>query len=108
MGQLTEQELAEITRREVAAYEGTSPHATIYAILDDSRQHYAITGIENEPGPDQSWIILQARVVDRYVIIDVDSLMDKNLWKALEAAGVPREQIALAYLGEHIPESSEA
>jgi hypothetical protein len=107
MARLTEQELAEIIHREVEKYEGTSPHARIFVILDDRRHSYTVTGIENDPGEDHSWIVIQARVVDDFVIIDEDNVWDKKLWKALVAAGVPREQIVLAYQDEKAPQANE-
>lgn len=107
MARLTEQELAEVVHREVEKYKGTSPHAQIFVILDDKRQSYTVTGIENEPGDDHAWVVVQARVVDDFVVIDADNVWDKQLWKALVAAGVPREQIVLAYQGETVPTASE-
>lgn len=107
MARLTEHELAKIVHQEVEKYEGTSPHAKIFVILDDKRRSYTVTGIENEPGDDHSWVVIQARVVDDFVVIDADNVWDKQLWKALVAAGVPREQIVLAYLGENVPQANE-
>ncbi len=106
MARLTEHELAGIVHQVVEKYEGTSPHAKIFVILDDDRHSYTVTGIENEPGNDHSWVVLQARVVGDMIIIDADNVWDKKLWKALVAAGVPREQIVLAYQGEKEPQAS--
>jgi hypothetical protein len=107
MARITESELLEITRNEVEKYEGTSPHASIYAIMDDVRKRYAITGIENEPGSDHSWIIVQVRIDGDFVIVDEDGIWDKHFYAALEQAGVPREQVILAYKGEQVPTLSE-
>jgi hypothetical protein len=78
MARLNEQSLAEITRREVEHYEGISPHAQIYAIIDEPRKRYAVTGIENEPGTNHSWIIVQAHIEDQFVVIDEDGIWDKS------------------------------
>ncbi len=95
--------LAELTRREVEKYAGTSFHAKAYPISDEGRQTYVVTGIENEIGANHSWIIVQARVIDDFVVVDEDTVMDKKLVYALLQAGIPREQIVLAYEGEAIP-----
>ncbi len=103
MAGLNEAQLAEITRRDVEKYAGVSDDATAYPILDDQRQIFAVTAIRNEPGPDHAWIIMQARVAEGYVIVDEDNVLDKNLVYALVQAGIPRQQIVLAYAGENIP-----
>jgi hypothetical protein len=100
---VAESELIEITRREVEKYAGVSDDAKAYPILDDTHRTYAVNGIMDEPGKDHAWIIVQARVVENYVIVDEDNVLDKNLIHALLQAGIPREQIILAYEGENAP-----
>src|SRR5262245_17422192 len=103
MAGIAESELIEITRREVEKYAGISDDAKAYPILDDIHRTYAVNGIMNEPGKDHAWIIVQAHVVENHVIIDEDNVLDKNLVHALLQAGIPREQIILAYEGENSP-----
>lgn len=103
MAGLNEAELVEITRHEVEKYAGVSDEATAYPILDNQRQIYAVNAIRNNPGQDHAWIIVQARVAEGRVIIDEDNVLDKNLIFALVKAGIPRQQIVLAYAGEKIP-----
>lgn len=105
---LNPQQTIEITRQEVEKYEGISPHAKIYAIIDNPRKRYAVTGIENEPGSNHSWIILQVHIEDDFVVIDEDGIWDKKFYETLEKAGVSREQIILAYKGEKLPSLDEA
>lgn len=100
MDRLNGQQLIEITRREVEKYAGVSPHAKAYFIADEVQQIYLVTGVENEPGPNSSWIIVQAHIKGDMIVVDVDNVWDAPLWKALEAVGVPREQMILAYRGE--------
>jgi XisI protein len=107
MARLSHSELAEITRREVKWYAGVSDDSTAYFFEDDKSNAYAVNIINDELGKNHSMIMMQARVVDDCVIIDEDKVWDKQLWKALEKAGVPREQIILAYKGEKVPEASE-
>lgn len=103
MAHLTEDQLKQIVSREVDKYAGFSPHAKAYAVLDDQRKVYTIVGIENEPVDERSWVMMLARVVGNLVIIDEDTVMDKKLVYALLQAGIPREQIVLAYEGEPTP-----
>ena len=108
MAWLTVEQLHDILRKEMDWYAGLSDDSKAFFIEDISRKQYVVTGIMNEPGPNHSYIIVQARIVDGYVVVDEDTVWDKNLWKALVAAGVPREQIVLAYQGESVPMTSEA
>lgn len=107
MGGLGETELAQIVGQEVEKYAGLSPHAKAYAILDPIRKTFAVTAIENELGKDHDWIIVQAHIEDGFVVVDADNVFDKKLVYALEQAGVPREQIILAYEGEKVSAHSE-
>jgi choline kinase len=108
MARLTERELIDITRHEVAWYAGNAVDAKSYFIEDIKRQIFIVTSIPDDPNLDKPLIVNQARVVDNLVIIDADNVWDKQLWKALEKAGVPREQIIRAYIGEKVPEASGA
>jgi ATP-dependent phosphoenolpyruvate carboxykinase len=103
MESVTELELAQIVKREVDKYAGLSPHAKVYAVLDDQNKAYTVVGIENKPADERSWVMMLARVVGNLVIIDEDAVWDKKLVYALLQAGVPREQIVLAYEGEPLP-----
>jgi hypothetical protein len=103
MGRLTEKQLIAITRQEVQKYAGISPQSKAYFTADEIQQIYIVIGIENELSPNSNWIIVQAHVKGDVIIIDVDNVWDKQLWKALEASGVPRDQIILAYEGETAP-----
>jgi XisI protein len=107
MAHLTQTELIAITRRVVDTYDGTSPHATIHVIQDDTRHKYVVTGIENTPTAEHSWIIIQVQVEGDYVVIAEDSIWDKPLWQRLQQASIPRAQIILAYDGEKVPVGSE-
>jgi len=101
MAELTDGELVKITRREVEKYAGFSDNATAYPISDDKRKIYAVTAIRHEPGEDHSWIIVQAHVLHQHVIVDEDNVLDKKLIDALTQAGIPRNQIILAYAAEN-------
>jgi hypothetical protein len=97
--------LAEITRREVDLYAATSDTAHFYPVLDDENQNYAVVVVENDRSEDPVWLVMLARVVGDYVVIEEDRT-DKPLVDALMVnGGVPRDKIVLAYRGETLPDS---
>jgi hypothetical protein len=96
-----------VLRQEISWYAGISDDSKAYLLRDDELKNYAVNAIMNEPGPNHAWIIVQAHLEGEYIVVDEDNVWDKNLWKALVAAGVPREQIVLAYQGEKVPTASE-
>lgn len=103
MARLNQQQLIEITRREVKWYAGVSVDSTAYFLADEPKHVYAVNIIHDEMGKNHSMIMMQARIVDDFVVVDEDKVWDKQLWKALEGSGIPRDQIVLAYLGEKLP-----
>ncbi len=104
--QLTTENLMDITRREVSLYAATSDTATFCPVLDDANKTYAIVVIENDRQMEQPvWVLLMARIMDSFIIIEEDTTLEKHLVNALIANGsVPREKIILAYKGEKLPE----
>jgi len=98
--------LTAIVQREVEDYaRGETWKAITYPILDSSRQTYAVLVVPEYPRKSRAGIVVAARVVDNHIIVDED-ITDKPLWQELVRAGIPREQIILAYAGEKIPEST--
>ena len=108
MARLNEQALINVTRQALERYAGYSEDSKAYLLRDDEQHIYGINIIKNEPGPQHGLVMIQARILGDYVVIDQDMLWDKNLWQALEKAGIPREQIILAYKGEKLPSLDEA
>lgn len=100
--------LTDVTRREVKRYAGYSPLAKLYPIMDDDNQTYAVIIIEDDPAARPAYALVMARVVADKIVIEEDRSFDKPLYKALMAnAGVPREQIILAYAGEQLTETEK-
>lgn len=98
------QTLAAIVRREVAGYVGKSYQVAMYALMDDEQQRYAVVDIPFDRKQFQSGVVVMAHIEDDLIVIDEDNT-DKPLFEALMVnAGIPREQIVLAYAGELIPE----
>jgi len=100
--------LPEITAREVARYVGHTHDAAVYSVLDDRQQRYGVVIVPEDEEERPAYMAVFARVVGDYIIIDEDGTLDKPLVNALmHNAGVPREQIILAYEGEQVPETAK-
>jgi hypothetical protein len=108
MARLTQAELEVILRDAVTKYDGRSDDFNVHLIFDPQRHTYAVNAVRTVPSKERGFILLQARVIEDHIVIDADALWDKNLWQTLEKAGVPREQIILAYKGEKKPSLDEA
>jgi hypothetical protein len=78
-------------------------------MLDDENRTYAVIIIEDDPAARPAYALVMARVEGEKIIIEEDRTFDKPLYEALMAnAGIPREQIVLAYAGETLPETGAA
>lgn len=92
-----------IVQREVEDYaRGETLKAKTYPISDVSRQSFTILVIPDYPRYTPAGIVVAARVVGDYVVIDED-ITDRPLFEELIRAGIPREKITCAYAGEEIP-----
>lgn len=99
--------LAEIVQREVEDYHGPALKATSYYFENRKNQEYVVVMVPDYEYPRKyrADVVVMARVVGNAVIIDEDTT-DRPLYKELMRAGIPREQIVLAYAGETTPEKS--
>jgi len=97
-------DLTEIVAREIAEYVALGAHGEeTYFVSNDAKHTYAFISVPHDH-PQESAIIILARVRDdQKIIIDTD-LTDKPLYKSLIDAGVPRSQIIRAYAGKTEPE----
>jgi hypothetical protein len=97
--------LREIVSAEVRKYAGSGrgAHLRLFPILDELRQIYVVTAVDNPRTDDSAAVVVLARIVGDKVIIEDDNT-DKQLVDALLQQGVPREQIILAYAGEAVPD----
>lgn len=99
---ITTQELCRATRQEVERYVGFSPQANLYPLLDDTHQTYAVVIVPHWPRQLPTEIVVMARVIGDQIVIEEETT-DKPLVDALMVnAGIPRQQIVLAYAGEKI------
>ena len=98
-------DLISVVKREVESYERPAIKATTFAFSDDERQRYAVLIVAEPPPKFDAGIMVMARIVGNYVVIDEDTT-DRPLWEELVRAGIPRDQIILTYAGEKLPEAS--
>lgn len=82
--------------------------ARSYYLEDMQEQVYAVLDVPNSDHPlvKKPGIVVMARVVGDKVIIDED-ITDRPLYEALMEAGIPRQQIVLAYAGEKLTGEQE-
>jgi len=97
--------LKEIVQRVVADYAGEGLNGVSYLTKSEDGSVLTVTDFARIRGEHVSGISLVVRVVDDFVIVERDQ-NDKIVLDALIQAGVPREQIILAYMGEPVPEST--
>lgn len=79
-----------------SSYITYSRNQDVIVIVDQSVQN----------GQNYTDVALIVHFVDHYVVIEYDASSDP-LYEALMQAGIPREQIILAYAGETIPETPQ-
>jgi hypothetical protein len=101
-------DLAEIVQREVGDYAGPAYKAKTYYVEDEKHRMYTVITVPDHDYPInlKAGITVMARIVGDKVVIEQD-ITDRPLYEALEVAGVPREQIILAYAGETLPDEKE-
>lgn len=101
-------DLPAIVQQEVAWY--ASAHdwkGKSYSLEDDRHKMYAAVFVPDEDHPmKRPSITVMARIVGDKVVIDEDKT-DRPLYEALMHAGIPREQIVVAYAGETLAIEAE-
>ena len=98
-------QLEAILRQEIADYSGPSLKSTTHYIEDMNRQIYAVVIVPDLPRPFKSRVMVMARIIGNFVIIDEDTT-DRPLYETLIKAGIPREKIILLYAGEQLPDTT--
>jgi hypothetical protein len=96
--------LTEIVKEEVEKYAGMGEGigVRLFPILDDERKVYTVNAVAHPAREEGYFVVVMARVVGKYVIVEED-VTDKPLLDALLQRGIPREVIVLAYQGEPEP-----
>lgn len=97
-------QVKDIVAREIADYVALGAHGEeTYFLRDDQKRVYLFVSVPYAH-PQESAVIMLARVTeDDMVIIDTD-ITDKPLYNSLIDAGVARSRIIRAYIGKTEPE----
>jgi hypothetical protein len=97
-------DLVEAVAHEMTEYVAQGIYdADSYLLHDEATHTYAFVSVPHND-PQDSLIVIMARVTqDKQVIIETDHT-DRPLYQALIDAGVPRSQIIRAYAGQTQPE----
>lgn len=76
-----------------------------YLTQSDDGKLITVVDVYNTDGKTRADTGLVVRIEGEYIVIDHD-MNNKPLVDALVQAGIPREQIILAYAGEPVPETA--
>jgi hypothetical protein len=96
--------LRETLREAMMGYAVKGYNGVSYLTHSDDEQLFTVVGFGNVHGKRIVDLGLVARLVDDKIVIERD-INDKILADALLQAGIPREQIVLAYAGEKVEEA---
>jgi hypothetical protein len=97
--------LNEILKRTMMGYTGRALNGHSYLTANDDKTLFTVISFGNIRERRIVNTGLVARIVDNHIIIDHDA-NNKPLIDALLQAGIPREQIVLAYAGEKFKEAA--
>ena len=86
-------------------YTGKAFNGYSYLTSSADQRHFVITSVGTVQGKRIINTGLVVQLTGDIIIIDRD-INNKPLIDALVQAGIPRQQIILAYLGEPVPESA--
>jgi hypothetical protein len=93
------------TVREVMqGYAGKVLNGYSYLTQNDDGSVFTVVVVAHLHGKHHSGVSVVVRIVDDHVVIERDQ-NDKTVLDALVQAGIPRQQIILAYAGEPVPEN---
>jgi hypothetical protein len=94
--------LKQILLEEMQAYAGEGLNAYSYLTENEAEQIYTVVDMATVRGRRLVSTVLIARLSGNQIVIELDQ-NNKELVDALEARGVPAEQIILAYRGHPVP-----
>jgi hypothetical protein len=93
-----------ILEREIEAYSGEAENGYVFVTSNSEKTRFVVTGVATAQGKRIVNNALVVQLLGDKVIIEEDK-NSKILLDALLQAGVPRDQIILAYAGEPVPET---
>lgn len=95
-------QLAETLKNTVSWYVAGGFNLKTFLLTNTEQNVYAVTAIDSPVVKIPASIVVQARIVDDYIVIDADNT-DRPLYKKLIEQGIPENKIISAYAGETIP-----
>jgi sulfur carrier protein ThiS len=95
--------LKQTVREIVKGYAGKVIHGYSDMMENDDGTAFTVLVTTNTKEKYTSGISLVVRIIGNQIIVERDQ-NDKTVLDALLQAGIPREQIILAYAGEPVPE----
>ncbi len=98
-------DVIDVLNQAMADYAGEALNGHSYLVSNDDRTVFAVVSVGRVPDKRVVDTGLVAHVVNGTIIIERD-VNDKPLVDALLQAGVPRDQIVLAYAGEPTNEAA--
>jgi hypothetical protein len=99
--------IIETLKTEMAKYAVPGFNLVSHMMEDSAQQLYTVVTTVIEPNERYSFTSLYVRVVGDKIVIEHDANSDP-LYEALLQAGIPREQIIVAYAGEPVPDVVES
>ena len=100
-----DKQLLEILRQEMAKYGGEGLNSITYITENLTHNVFTSTTIYKDAHNPQPFVDLLVTLGGDKIIIYEDR-NSEPLYEALMQAGIPREQIILAYTGEAIPDTA--
>jgi hypothetical protein len=97
--------IVEILIQEMEKYAVPGYNTVSYMTENPAQGLYTVVTTVIEPDKRYSFTDLYVRLVGDKIIIEHDANSDP-LYEALMQAGIPREQIILAYAGEPVPDTA--
>jgi hypothetical protein len=78
----------------------------LFPVFDDDHQTYTVLAFDYPAREAEPGIVVMLRVVGDTVVVEEDA-SNKPVLDRLEANGIPRDKIILAYAGEPVPDPIE-
>jgi hypothetical protein len=97
--------LSDIVQREVSGYTGKGLNGYSYLVANPDQQAFTVVSVGYIDGQRTASADLIVRIIADRVVIERDDNYPP-LVDALVQAGIPRDQIILAYAGEPVPETA--
>jgi hypothetical protein len=100
-------DLIQTVKDELNWYIGIGAGGGLFRIFDDNAHIYAVNAVTYPHQSEGVGVVLMVRVLANNIIVLEADNTDRPLVNRLEARGIQREKIVLAYLGETVPDMQQ-